>query len=144
MGDATVVVEVATATFLPRVVETDPGVVENRQKELLNFNKPLKPLFWLVPLRPSVYGTNLEDGEEIRASEFLLQLLELVELMLRRIVTLTNTASAISSRLWSEVLLVIDCLMGPETISKMMDGQPDLDGQDLAPGVREEAVVPAL
>jgi hypothetical protein len=31
--------------------------------------------------------------------------------------------------------------MGPETISKMMDDQLDLDDQDLAPGVREEAVL---
>jgi hypothetical protein len=46
-----------------------------------------------------VFETNLEDGEEIRASAFSLQLLELVELMLRRIATLTNTASAIFSRL---------------------------------------------
>jgi hypothetical protein len=99
MEDATVVVEVATASFLPRVVETDPEAVANPQKELLNFNKLLKLLFWLVPLRPSVFETNLEDGGEIRASAFSLQLLELVELMLRRIVTLTNTASAIFSRL---------------------------------------------
>jgi hypothetical protein len=73
--------------------------VANPQKELLNFNKLLKLLFWLVPLRPSVFETNLEHGEEIRASAFSLQLLELVELMLRRIVTLTNIASAIFSRL---------------------------------------------
>jgi len=68
-------------------------------KEQQNTNKLPKPHSWQAPWKLSESATSLEDGAEKRPSEFSLQLLELVELMLLQIAILKNIASVTFSRL---------------------------------------------
>jgi len=74
--------------------------VGDPQKGQRNSNKLPRRLFWLVPLKHSVYETNLVDGEEIRANAFSLQLLEQAVSMQQQIVILIKRASVTSLRLW--------------------------------------------
>ena len=72
------------------------GAVAGPQKEPQNFNRQPRPRCWLVPLRLSESGMNLEDGEETRESGFSLRLSEQVVSM-RRLTMIPNTRASATS-----------------------------------------------
>jgi hypothetical protein len=87
-------------TMMPVHDVHDPvEAVVSLPKEQQSFSRQPRPRFWLVPPKLSVSEMNPVDGEEIKASASLLQLLERVVSMQRQTVTPSTRASAIFLRL---------------------------------------------